>query len=98
MVVESGYQTHGCLHKQPIYFASQTSPDFHKSINPSRWKLRYFILKKLSLLYYDIYHQEHYNLKQLSHVEMGDLCLTVNENSGYKIILEFLDGKKVTFF
>lgn len=86
MLQGDGLITQGCLYKQPV--ANSPTP-----INPSRWKKRFFVLNRLSLSYYDIYGQEMFDLKNLSHVEMGELCLTTYSNSGYKILLQFLDGK-----
>lgn len=74
----------GFLYKQPI---SQST-----EISHSRWKLRFFILKKLGLFYYHVNQSVTHDLSHLKNVELGELCQTVDGKSGYKMLFQFQDG------
>jgi patatin-like phospholipase/acyl hydrolase len=78
----------GHLYKQPI--------GYDPTISSNRWKLRFFILKKLGLFYYHVSFIRSFKLRDLNRAELGELCETNDGNSGYKILLQFKDGHLLT--
>lgn len=85
---QSSSFSQGFLYKQPTSLT--------KEVSHSRWKLRFFILKKLGLFYYHVNNNATYDLSLLTNVEMGELFEIFEGKSGYKMLFQFNNGYLLT--